>query len=110
MISVLTAIVYVVSVVDETYNNKNTQKSVAISRIDMKDGYPIYKFIAYTASENDSNANNTSCEVMQRLEQNKFYQISGKFMPLKDNSFNIIITTSAVKARYNRTTLYGIAV
>ena len=55
----------------------------------MEDRYQIYM-----APENDSNVNNTSCEVMQRLEQNRIYQISGKFAPLKDNSLNIIITTS----------------
>ncbi|CAG8649026.1 4765_t:CDS:1, partial [Paraglomus occultum] len=94
MISVLTTIVYIISVVDETYNNKNTQKGVAISRTDTEDGYQIYKFIAYTASGNDLNTNNTSCEITQRLQQNKIYQISGKFMPLKGNSLNVIITTS----------------
>ena len=58
MISVPTAIVYVVSVVDKTYNNKNTQKGVAISRTDMEDGYQIYKFIAYMATGTKQNLSN----------------------------------------------------
>jgi hypothetical protein len=94
MIAVLTAIVYIVSIVDETFNNKNVQKGTAISRIDTEDGYQVYKFIAYRPENDLMDADNTSCEVTQRLQQNKLYQISGKFAPLKDNSFNIIITTS----------------
>ena len=38
MIATLTAIMYILSVADETYNNKTVQKGSAISRINSEDG------------------------------------------------------------------------
>src|SRR5438128_1873298 len=95
MITSLSAIVYVVSVTDESYNEKNVQKGVAISRIDTEDGYQIYKFTAYANSDTDLiDLDNNLYEVTQRLQQGGIYQISGKFTPTKDNSLNVTITTS----------------
>ena len=95
MIANILAIVYIISVSDEKYIEKNVQKGIAISRIDTEDGYQIYKFTAYANTDDDSiDLDNNSYEVTQRLQQGGIYQISGKFKPLKDNSFNIIITTS----------------
>ena len=47
MITSLSVIVYIVSVTDERYNEKNVQKGVAISRIDTEDGYQVCRFTAY---------------------------------------------------------------
>ena len=95
MITSLSAIVYIVSVTDERYNEKKVQKGVAISRIDTENGYQIYKFTAYANSDNDLiDLDNNLCEVTQRLQQGGIYQISGKFTPVKDNYFNVTITTS----------------
>jgi len=94
MIATLTAIMYIVSIADETYNNKTVQKGSAISRINAEDGYQLYKFTAYASENNLIEGDNTLSEITQQLQENWVYQISGKFTPLKDNSFNVIITTS----------------
>ena len=95
MITSLSVIVYIVSVTDERYNEKNVQKGVAISRIDTEDGYQVYRFTAYANSKNDLiDLDDNLHEVAQQLQQGGIYQISGKFTPAKDNSFNVTITTN----------------
>ena len=94
MIATLTAIMYVVSITDEMFSNKSAQKSSAISIINSEDGYQLYKFTAYTSENSLIEGDNASSEVTQPLQKNGVYQISGKFTPHKDNSFNIVITTS----------------
>jgi len=95
MITSLSVIVYIVSVTDERYNEKNVQKGVAISRIYTEDGYQVYRFTAYANSKNDLiDLDDNLHEVAQQLQQGGIYQISGKFTPAKDNSLNVTITTS----------------
>jgi hypothetical protein len=65
MIATLTAIMNIVSVADEAFNNKFAQKGSAISRINADDGYQLYKFTAYTSESSLLEADNTSSEVMQ---------------------------------------------
>ena len=95
MITSLSVIVYIVSVTDERYSEKNVQKGVAISRIDTEDWYQVYRFTAYANSKNDLiDLDDNLHEVAQQLQQGGIYQISGKFTPAKDNYFNVTITTS----------------
>jgi len=99
MIATLTASMYIVSIADETYNNKTVQKGSAISRINAEDAYQLYKFTAYTSENNLIEGDNTSSEITQQLQENWVYQISGKFTPLKDN-FSSITTNHAQSMLY----------
>jgi len=75
MIANILAIVYIISVSDEKYIEKNVQKGIAISRIDTEDGYQIYKFTAYANTDDDSiDLDNNLYEVTQRLQQGRIYQ------------------------------------
>jgi len=86
MITSLSVIVYIVSVTDERYNEKNVQKGVAISRIDTEDGYQVYRFTAYANSKND--LIDLDDNLLNSYKQGGIYQLSGKFTPAKDNSLN----------------------
>jgi len=65
MIATLTAIMYIVSIADKTYNNKTVQKGSTISRINAEDGYQLYKFTAYASENNLIEGDNTSSEITQ---------------------------------------------
>ena len=88
MIASLSAIVYIVSITDERYSEKNVQY---LEIIDTKDGYQIYKFTAYANSDND----------LIDLDNN-LYKVTN-LTPAKDNSFNVTITTS-IRLPYRRRT------
>ena len=63
--------VYIVSITDETFNNKTAQKGSAISRINAEDGYQLYKFTAYASENSLIEGDNTSSEVTQPLPKNE---------------------------------------
>ena len=84
---------YMVSIADETYNNKPVQKGAAISRINAEDGYQLYKFTAYTSENNLMEGDNTSPEVTQQLQETKS---QGNLRHLKDNSFNDYTQTKII--------------
>jgi len=91
MITSLSAIVYIVSITNERYNEKNVQKCCYLEIIDTEDGYQIYKFTAYANSDND----------LIDLDNN-LYKVTN-LTPAKDNSFNVTITTS-IRLPYRRRT------
>lgn len=93
MIANITTIFYILSVSDEYINSGTLQKGTAISRIDDKDGFQIYKFYNYLTSSSTNSESNDNFEV-NPLEQENMYLISGKFSVAQDGSINVVITTN----------------
>ena len=54
----------------------------------------VVNFINLSLTHPFIEGDNASSEVTQPLQKNGVYQISDKLTPHKDNSFNIVITTS----------------
>jgi hypothetical protein len=94
MIAIITTILYVLSVSDESINNGTLQKGTAISRIDNDEGFQIYKFCNYlTLSNNDDSDLNDGPGSIPFKEEN-MYLITGKFSTTQDNSINVTIITN----------------
>jgi len=97
MIANVTAIVYILSVSEENLNNVVLQKGTAISRIDSDDGFQIYFTyvpIRDVSHDSDDTSPDADTEIVQPLNEEAVYLISGKFSPNQDSSLNVVVTTS----------------
>src|ERR1043166_9452045 len=90
MIAIITTILYVLSVSDESINSGTLQRGTAISRIDDTNSFQIYKYYNYLTSDSDSNNN---FEVIS-LEEENMYLVSEKFFITQDGSTNLTIITN----------------
>lgn len=89
MIANITTVIYILSVTDEIVSNGTLQKGTAITRIDHKNGFQMYKFYNYLNSQNDNESD--SNDQLTHLKEKNVYLITGKFAPIQDGSLNIAI-------------------
>ena len=99
MIATVCQMIYIVNVHNEHINEKTIQKGRAISKLDNSGNFQIYQYCQFLPNHHsDTNAGNSDFEdddeSIHEIKQNKVYQITGKFSPLKDNIIDIVITTS----------------
>ena len=99
MIATVCQMIYIVNVHNEYINEKTIQKGRAISKLDNSGNYQIFQYCQFLPkNHSDTNTDNSDFEdndeSIHEIKQNKVYQITGKFSPLKDNVIDIVITTS----------------
>ncbi|RIA83572.1 hypothetical protein C1645_833620 [Glomus cerebriforme] len=94
MITNIMTILYILSISNESINNRTLQKGTVISQIDDDDRYQIYKYLNYVnLSDNTDSDLNVSFELIPFEEEN-MYLISGKFCIAEDGSINVTIITN----------------
>ena len=91
MIASLTVIVCILAAYDERYTTNTVQKATAISRINNHTDYQVYTLTTYLGNEIDPE---DTSELVQRLEEEDVYLITGKFAPTQDNRLLLTVTTS----------------
>jgi len=98
MIAILSTIIYILSINEETKSKKILQKGQAISKLNDNGDFQIYNFSAWFSlpqnTEETSSSQEEVYQAFQLFEAQHIYQINAKFSISNNDSIDLVVTTN----------------